>query len=126
MNADPNQAKALFLQAVENYAPDQWPAFLDGACLGQPELRRWIEMLLEAHRETGTGQRQATSDVPVETWQRIDPFVHRFEEAWQGGSPPTIDDFLPKESPDRLAVLKELVKVDMERRQQAGTPARPE
>ena len=126
MNADPNQAKALFLQAVENYAPDQWPAFLDGACLGQPELRKWIEMLLEAHRETSTGQRQVPGDVPVETLERIDPYVNRFEKAWQSGTPPPIDDFLPKGGPDRLAVLKELVMVDMERRRQAGTPARAE
>src|SRR5205085_10945460 len=32
--------------------------------------------------------------------------------------------FLPKEGPDRLAVLKELIKIDMERRLKSGTPAR--
>ena len=31
MNADPNPAKAIFLEAVERHAPDQWPAFLDRA-----------------------------------------------------------------------------------------------
>jgi hypothetical protein len=61
-----------------------------------------------------------------ETLQRIDSFVQRFEKAWQSGTPPAMDDFLPKEGPDRLAVLKELVMVDMERRGQAGTPARAE
>jgi hypothetical protein len=27
MNADPNPAKAIFLEAVERHAPEQWPAF---------------------------------------------------------------------------------------------------
>jgi hypothetical protein len=39
---------------------------------------------------------------------------------------PTIADFLPKEGADRLAILRELVKVDMERRRRAGTPAPPD
>ena len=54
MNADPNPAKAIFLEAVERHAPDQWPAFLDRACAGQPDLRGRVEALLEAHREVGT------------------------------------------------------------------------
>ena len=53
-----------------------------------------------------------------ESWQQADAFVHRFEEAWQKGRP-AIADFLP-DGPDRLAVLKELVEVDRERRLQAG------
>ena len=54
MNADPKSAKAIFLEAVERHAPDQWPAFLDRACAGQPDLRGRVEALLEAHREVGT------------------------------------------------------------------------
>ena len=75
MNADPNPAKAIFLEAVERHAPTQWPAFLDRACAGQPDLRGQVEALLEAHREVGTaGHRElaegtdpgpvATVDVP--------------------------------------------------------------
>src|SRR5262245_35492245 len=56
MNAEPNPAKAIFLEAVERHAPDQWPAFLDRACAGQPDLRGRVEALLEAHREVGTAQ----------------------------------------------------------------------
>jgi serine/threonine protein kinase/tetratricopeptide (TPR) repeat protein len=56
MNADPNLAKAIFLEAVEQHAPDQWPAFLDRACAGQPDLRGQVEALLKAHREVGTAQ----------------------------------------------------------------------
>src|SRR5262249_5033144 len=54
MNADPNPAKAIFLEAVERHAPEEWPAFLDRACADRPELRGRVEELLEAHREAGT------------------------------------------------------------------------
>ena len=71
MNADPNPAKAIFLEAVERYAPDQWPAFLDRACAGQSDLRGRVEALLEAHREIGTAQHrdlpEGTDPGPVAT-----------------------------------------------------------
>jgi serine/threonine protein kinase len=54
MNINPEQAKAVFLQAVEHHTPDRWPAFLDEACAGQPELRNRVEVLLAAHRQAGT------------------------------------------------------------------------
>jgi eukaryotic-like serine/threonine-protein kinase len=54
MHADPNPAKEIFLEAVERHAPDEWPAFLDRACPGQPDLRGRVEVLLAAHREVGT------------------------------------------------------------------------
>lgn len=56
MNTDPNPAKAIFLEAVERHAPDGWPAFVDGACAGNPNLRGQVEALLAAHREVGTVQ----------------------------------------------------------------------
>jgi serine/threonine protein kinase/tetratricopeptide (TPR) repeat protein len=62
MNADAKQAKAIFLEAVEQHAPEQWPAFLDRACAGQDALRRQVEKLLEAHREAGTAQHQASHE----------------------------------------------------------------
>lgn len=54
MNADPNAAKAIFWEAVERHAPERWPAFLDEACAGRPNLRGQVELLLEAHREVRT------------------------------------------------------------------------
>jgi len=65
MNADSKQAKAIFLEAVEKHDPDQWPAFLDQACAGQPDLRRRVEVLLVAHREAGTAQHQAAPEGPA-------------------------------------------------------------
>jgi hypothetical protein len=69
----------------------------------------------------------ASADQPAsEKWLLIDACVQPFEHAWQGGGRPTIDDFLPRDGPDRLTVLRELVKVDMERRRHAGEPVRAE
>jgi serine/threonine protein kinase/tetratricopeptide (TPR) repeat protein len=62
MNADPNPAKAIFLEAVERLAPEQWPAFLERACAGQPELRGQVEALLEAHLEVGTVEHRALAE----------------------------------------------------------------
>jgi serine/threonine protein kinase/WD40 repeat protein len=49
--ADPQRVRAIFLEAVENHAPDQWSTFLDQACGGDPDLRRRIDVLLRAHEQ---------------------------------------------------------------------------
>jgi serine/threonine protein kinase/Flp pilus assembly protein TadD len=64
MIPDPQQAKAIFLQAMEQHTPDQWPAFLDQACSGQPELRERVKLLLDAHRETGTMAQPSGAEGP--------------------------------------------------------------
>src|SRR5262249_15184875 len=43
---------------------DQWPAFLDRACAGQPDLRGRVEALLVAHREVGTAQHRDLGEGP--------------------------------------------------------------
>src|SRR5262245_32181831 len=62
MNVDPQQAKAIFLEAVENYEPRQRPRYLDGASTGRPEVRRPVEFLLQAHVQAATAAEQAGSD----------------------------------------------------------------
>jgi tetratricopeptide (TPR) repeat protein/serine/threonine protein kinase len=62
MNPDQNQIKNIFLQAVEQHAPNGWPAFLDQACAGQPELRGRVEVLLQAHREAGTDPQRTSAE----------------------------------------------------------------
>jgi WD40 repeat protein/serine/threonine protein kinase/tetratricopeptide (TPR) repeat protein len=126
MPLDARRVQALFLEAVEVDSAAR-AAILHTECAGDRELRRRVEALLRAHDEPDSMLDKAPGeapDAPPETLQRIDPFIQRFEKAWQSGTPPAIDDFLPKEGPDRLAVLKELIMVDRERRRQAGTPAR--
>ena len=53
--SDPsNQAKAIFLAAIEGHTPEQWPAFLDQACAGDALLRCEVEKLLQARSEMGS------------------------------------------------------------------------
>ena len=42
-------AKQIFLEAIEHYAPDEWSAYLDRTCGAHAELRRRVEILLDAH-----------------------------------------------------------------------------
>jgi WD40 repeat protein len=59
MNADARKVRSIFLDAVENLAPEQWSAYLDAACAGNEELRRRVEVLLRAH-----GQPNSLLDLP--------------------------------------------------------------
>jgi len=53
--SDPsNQAKSIFLAAIEQLAPEQWPGFLDQACAGDVRLRADVEKLLRAHSAMGS------------------------------------------------------------------------
>src|SRR5262245_30720510 len=54
MNDRGEQAKSIFLQAVEQHAPAQWPEFLDRACRGDAGLRADVERLLQAHADMGS------------------------------------------------------------------------
>jgi tetratricopeptide (TPR) repeat protein len=49
-----DDAKAIFLAAVERVSPTERAAFLDGACAGNPELRAHVEALLASHEEAGS------------------------------------------------------------------------
>ena len=51
MTGEMDKIKTVFLEAVENYGPNQWRPFLDDACGGDEELRRHVEVLLEAHAD---------------------------------------------------------------------------
>ena len=48
--------REIFLQAIEQYQPDEWPAFLDQQCSDNPDLRNQVEVLLKSHQELGTFQ----------------------------------------------------------------------
>jgi WD40 repeat protein/tRNA A-37 threonylcarbamoyl transferase component Bud32 len=58
--------------------------------------------------------------------ERLRPFVNRFEDAWQGGQPPDLTSFLPKEPGLRSLVLRELALIDLECRLKSGAPVRAE
>jgi len=44
-----DRAKCIFLAAIENFTPEQWPAYLDSVCWEDRESRRQVEQLLQAH-----------------------------------------------------------------------------
>ncbi len=61
------------------------------------------------------------------SWLRLEHFFQRFEAAWHGQADPDLDAFLPPpDSPDRAAVLLELIKIDLEYRSRRGETARVE
>jgi WD40 repeat protein len=56
-----------------------------------------------------------------ESWRRFEAIYDRFEQEWDTHGDARIEDYLPPEgSPDRAAVLPELVKIDIERRWSVG------
>ena len=54
MSTQTEKAKAIFLKAVEEFQPDQWPPYLAGACGNDAELRAHVDQLLKAHAEMGS------------------------------------------------------------------------
>ena len=51
MSAISENAKAIFLVAVEQHAPEEWPNLLDQACGENDILRQRVEGLLQAHAD---------------------------------------------------------------------------
>ena len=49
-----NQAKAIFLAALEGHTPEEWPAFVARACGGDDRLRAEVERLLRARAQLGS------------------------------------------------------------------------
>ncbi|HKB41833.1 MAG TPA: serine/threonine-protein kinase, partial [Gemmataceae bacterium] len=49
-----NQVKAIFLEAIDEHAPEQWPGFLEQACAGDVPLRAEVEKLLRAQAAMGS------------------------------------------------------------------------
>ncbi|HZZ81482.1 MAG TPA: protein kinase [Gemmataceae bacterium] len=70
MNDPSNEAKSIFLEAIDKHSPDQWPSFLEQACAGDGALRAEVEKLLRARSEMGSFHEPprpalATVDEPV-------------------------------------------------------------
>jgi serine/threonine protein kinase/tetratricopeptide (TPR) repeat protein len=65
------QAKSIFLEAIDRHAPEQWPAFLEHACGGDGALRAEVEKLLRAQVEIGSFHGQSRVPAAVTTDQPI-------------------------------------------------------
>jgi serine/threonine-protein kinase len=59
-------------------------------------------------------------------WSRIEQVLQGFEAAWQSGSQPAVEDFLPPGESGNVPLLAELVHLDLEYRLKAGTAVRVE
>src|SRR5579883_190955 len=64
-------------------------------------------------------------DVDSTGWTQIERLVEEFEQAWQGGQRPSIDDYLRGGS-DRPTLLRQLIQSELECRLKAGEAARVE
>lgn len=62
-----NNAKAIFLEAIEKHSPDDWSKFLDEACGQDDRLRQRVEGLLQAHKERDSLFDRAPATVRHET-----------------------------------------------------------
>jgi hypothetical protein len=62
----------------------------------------------------------------MEVRTRLESLLEQFENAWQRGQRPNLDDYLRVPEPERHALLIELVLRDLEFRLQAGEAARVE
>ncbi|MDZ4689371.1 MAG: tetratricopeptide repeat protein [Planctomycetaceae bacterium] len=54
MTHEIDHAKTIFLRAIEGQSPDQWEAYLDGACGDDAPLRLRVAALLKAHQDLGS------------------------------------------------------------------------
>jgi hypothetical protein len=65
-------------------------------------------------------------DLSVDLGRRLDAVCDRFEDAWQAGQAPRIEDYLAGwKAADRVALLRELVALELECRRSRGEPAQP-
>jgi hypothetical protein len=65
--------------------------------------------------------------VPESLARQVDRVCNRFEDAWKAGTPPRLEDFLgDAPGPERAALLRELVPLDVYYRRARGEDCRPE
>jgi serine/threonine protein kinase/tetratricopeptide (TPR) repeat protein len=121
MSENFGKLREIFLDAVERYTPEQWPAYLDEACAGDDELHRNAEMLLKAHAEGG-----ASLDAdPVSATQAHEPLIDvpgtvigpykLLEQIGEGGF--GIVFMAEQQRPIRRKVALKVVKPGMDTRQ---------
>ena len=121
MTSHTPEAKQIFLAAVEQYSPDQWPRFVNEAARGNDALRRQVEALLEAHRQanqllddTGLLATVAQATLPERPGTQIGPYkLH--QEIGEGGMG-VVYMALQKEPVCRKVALK-IIKPGMDTRE---------
>jgi len=66
---------------------------------------------------------QHEESLPLELALRIDAVCTRFRAAWGAGPPPQVEDFLEGwAGPERSALLRDLIELDVDCRRRRGLP----
>src|SRR5947209_1529811 len=118
---DVARVKSIFLAAVERFAAEQWPAYLDEACGEDAALRERVEELLGAHGGQKSldvpapSQPGATLDHPSE---RVGTMVGRYKLLEQVGEGGMGVVFVAEQTePIRRRVALKVIKPGMDTRQ---------
>ena len=118
---DPSgRAKAIFLAAIEDHEPEQWPDFLERACGGDAGLRAEVEKLLEARASLGSFHEAprlaGTLDDPIteRPGSMIGPYK-LLEQIGQGGF--GVVFMAEQQHPVRRKVALKVLKPGMDTRQ---------
>src|SRR6516165_9736419 len=123
MNATPDRIKAVFLEAVENCAPNEWGAYLEGACGDDADLRRRVKILLHAHLGQDSlldapapGANAPTIDQPAA--ERLDAQIGPYKLLQQIGEGGMGTVYLAEQQePVRRTVALKIIKPGMDSRQ---------
>jgi tetratricopeptide (TPR) repeat protein len=122
--SDPcNQAKSIFLAAIEEHAPEQWSGFLDQVCASDVRLRAEVEKLLRARSEMGTFHELprpaalATVDAPV-SGERPGSIIGPYKLIEQIGEGGMGTVYMAQQTePVKRAVAVKIIKPGMDTRQ---------
>ncbi len=118
------KAQSIFLSAIEEHEPDQWPAFLDLACADDVDLRAQVEKLLRAHAQLGTFHERSgvhpapTLDMPIAEIEKPGTMIGRYKlvhEIGHGGMG-VVYMAVQKEPVKRKVALK-IIKPGMDTRE---------
>jgi serine/threonine protein kinase len=121
MSTQHNQARAIFLEAIEQYAPEDRDDFLDQACAGNPQLRARVESLLHSHQLLGTFHDQASPTTltidqpPVEQPGRVIGPYKLLDQIGEGGM--GVVFMAEQTAPVRRKVALKIIKPGMDTRQ---------
>jgi serine/threonine protein kinase len=120
-----NDPKQIFLDAVENHTPDQWPGYLDRVCCDDADLRRRVEDLLAAHRQAnslldgnGIGDRLAATVALDSIAERPGTIIGPYKLLQQIGEGGMGTVFMAEqENPVKRRVALKIIKPGMDSRQ---------
>src|SRR5208337_3032046 len=120
MSGNAGSAKEIFLAALK-VSPDQWTAFLNGACGGDEALRSRIRNLLLAHKEAGRFLEPSADGTQTTDSPTLDPVgtvigpYKLLQQIGEGGM--GVVYMAEQQEPVRRKVALKIIKPGMDSRQ---------